>query len=111
MTLDRGPAVAYPSSMCNVSNSNCWASGNAGEMDFLENAWIGSNNNNGAADDYRRMFSTQFNQVGRCFPGEKGQLGASGMEICICFTAQNHLTQLHDRRWIWINQLFLRITT
>ncbi len=49
------------------------------KMDFLENAWIGNDNNGGAADDYRRMFSTQFNQVGRCFPGEKGQLGASGM--------------------------------
>ena len=78
LTLDRGPAIEYPSSMCSVSNSNCWASGNAGEMDFLENPWAGNDNEGGAADEYRRMFSTQFNQVGRCFPGQKGQLGASG---------------------------------
>jgi hypothetical protein len=39
LTLDRGPAVSLPQEECAVSNSNCWASGNAGEMDFLETPW------------------------------------------------------------------------
>jgi len=66
LTLDRGPGVGYPSSGCSVTNDNCWASGNAGEMDFLEPAW---NNPAAANDDYRQAFATQNNQVGRCFNG------------------------------------------
>ena len=56
-----------------------WASGNAGEMDFLEPGW---NNPAMAASDYRRSFSTQNNQVGRCFQG-----GVNGGG----FASQNYL--------------------
>ena len=65
--LDRGPANSYPDDQCEVSNSNCWAAGNAGEMDFLETPW----NNPAAAlnDTFRRSFSTQWNQIGRKFNG------------------------------------------
>lgn len=65
--LDRGPASSYPQDQCEVSNSNCWAAGNAGEMDFLETPW----NNPAAAlnDTFRRSFSTQWNQIGRKFNG------------------------------------------
>jgi hypothetical protein len=65
--LDRGPAISIPTDKCEISNSNCWAAGNAGEMDFLETPW----NNPSAAvpDNFRRSFSTQWNQVGRKFNG------------------------------------------
>ncbi|KAJ3433809.1 hypothetical protein M0812_22778 [Anaeramoeba flamelloides] len=69
VTLDRGPLVPYPSDQCSQTNDNCWASGNAGEIDFLETPWTV---NAGAADGYRRLFSTQWNQIGRCFPGTMG---------------------------------------
>ena len=37
LALDRGPGAAYPAAGCPGGiNSNCWASGNSGEMDFLE---------------------------------------------------------------------------
>ena len=67
LTLDRGPASAIPAEDCEVTNDNCWSSGNAGEMDFLETGW----NLASISDDphYQRSFSTQFNQVGRCFNG------------------------------------------
>lgn len=35
LTLDRGPAILYPSDECKVTNNNCWSAGNAGEIDFL----------------------------------------------------------------------------
>ena len=68
LTLDRGPANAYPKDLgCAVSNDNCWAAGNAGEMDFLETGW---NLGNISGDPlFQRSFSTQFNQIGRCFNG------------------------------------------
>ena len=67
LTLDRGPATGIPQEECAITNDNCWASGNAGEMDFLETGW---NLRNISEDpDYRRSFSTQFNQIGRCFNG------------------------------------------
>ena len=68
LTLDRGPASAIPAEQCaGGNNDNCWASGNAGEMDFLETGW----NLRNISDDplFRRSFSTQFNQIGRCFNG------------------------------------------
>jgi hypothetical protein len=67
LTIDRGPASGIPASECALTNDNCWASGNAGEMDFLETGW----NLRNISDDpeYRRSFSTQFNQIGRCFVG------------------------------------------
>eukprot|EP00727_Mastigamoeba_balamuthi_P011643 m51a1_g7100 hypothetical protein (522) ;mRNA; r:49131-51303 len=69
-TLDRGPAVAYPAERCpGGRNSNCWAAGNAGEIDFLESPWTVAA---GAADGYRRLFATQWNQIGRSFPGQMG---------------------------------------
>eukprot|EP01084_Bolivina_argentea_P276042 470897_1 len=101
LTLDRGPAVPYPSEMCDITNNNCWAAGNAGEFDFLENPWAGNENNGGAADDYRRMFSTQSNQVGRCFPGEKGQTGTSFGS----FASNNYFLGSPPNTvqpWIWV---------
>ncbi|EDQ84572.1 uncharacterized protein MONBRDRAFT_12712 [Monosiga brevicollis MX1] len=73
VTLDRGPAVGYPADQCPVTNNNCWAGGNAGEMDFLEPAWQEPNNTR--TQGYRRSFDTQFNQVGRCFNGGVNQGG------------------------------------
>ena len=66
LTLDRGPGAGYPRTGCRVTSDNCWAAGNAGEMDFLEPGW---NNAKMAAQDFRPSFSTQDNQVGRCFQG------------------------------------------
>lgn len=69
-TLDRGPG----SPNCYFNNryySNCWASGNAGEIDFLESAFAAEN---GDIDNYRRLYLNNFNQFGRCFPGMLGQL-------------------------------------
>ena len=48
-TLDRGPTITYPASGCCHGNNNCWAAGNAGEIDFLEAAWTV---NAGATDNY-----------------------------------------------------------
>ena len=70
VTLDKGPVIGYqPNSECKYGNSNCWASGNSGEIDFLEAPWTV---NEGAADGYRRLYATQFNQVGRSFIGDGG---------------------------------------
>jgi hypothetical protein len=67
VTLDRGPAFGYPASACDGGiNDNCWASGNAGEMDFLEPAW---NQPGAAGANYTQAFATSANQVGRCFTG------------------------------------------
>ena len=69
-TLDKGPTVAYPRDKCrNGGGDNCWASGNAGEIDFLESP---QTVNAGAKDGYRRLYATQFNQVGRSFVGNSG---------------------------------------
>ena len=67
LTLDRGPASSIPAELCRYTNDNCWASGNAGEMDFLEPAWNAANASQ--TQGYRTSYSTQVNQVGRCFPG------------------------------------------
>lgn len=73
VTLDRGPAVGYPSSRCaNNNNNNCWAAGNSGEIDFLESVWTV---NAGTNDDYRRLYATQWNQIGRSFIGDMGSTG------------------------------------
>lgn len=69
VTLDKGPAISYPSAQCMYGSDNCWASGNAGEIDFLESPWTV---NAGAIDSYRRLYAVQWNQVGRSFIGEKG---------------------------------------
>lgn len=67
LTLDRGPGVPYePAAACGVTTDNCWAAGNAGEMDFLEPGW---NNPASASLNYTQAFATQNNQVGRCFNG------------------------------------------
>ena len=71
-TLDKGPAIAYPSSGCSHGNNNCWAAGNSGEIDFLESVWTV---NAGATDGYRRLYATQWNQVGRSFVGDSGSTG------------------------------------
>lgn len=70
LALDRGPGTSMPKERCAVTNSNCWASGNSGEMDFLEPGW---NNPSTAQLQYTQSFSTQNNQIGRCFVG-----GANG---------------------------------
>ena len=72
VTLDKGPAIEYPRDGCLLGNNNCWAAGNAGEIDFLESPWTVDA---GAADNYGRLFSTQWNQVGRSFIGNKGSTG------------------------------------
>ena len=69
VTLDRGPSIGYPNNECPYGNSNCWSSGNSGEIDFLESVWTV---NAGATDDYRRLYATQWNQVGRSFVGDQG---------------------------------------
>ena len=66
LTLGRGPAFNYPAESCPSGISdNCWASGNAGEIDFLEPSW----NNAALAVNYTAAFATTSNQVGRCFTG------------------------------------------
>lgn len=69
VTLDKGPDKGYPSERCKYGNDNCWSSGNAGEIDFLESMWTV---NAGVVDDYRRLYATQWNQVGRSFVGDMG---------------------------------------
>ena len=69
LSIDRGPASQIPVDTCPGGvNDNCWAAGNAGEMDFLETGW---NLRDVQKSDpgYRRSFSTQYNQIGRCFNG------------------------------------------
>ena len=68
LAMDRGPGASIPKAKCAITNSNCWAAGNSGEMDFLEPGW---NNPKTAQNgrDYRQSFSTQNNQIGRCFNG------------------------------------------
>ena len=69
LALDRGPDAGFPRSRCPGGvNDNCWASGNSGEMDFLEAPW-----NKPSAGlpplNYTQTYSTQNNQIGRCFNG------------------------------------------
>lgn len=71
-TLDKGPAITYPSHGCRHGNNNCWAAGNSGEIDFLEAVWTV---NAGNTDGYRRLYATQWNQVGRSFIGDMGSTG------------------------------------
>ena len=91
LTIDRGPASAYPEERCAVTNDNCWASGNAGEMDFLETGW----NLRDISDDpaFRRSFSTQFNQIGRCFNGGINGGGFTSnnyVRLCPCVAHARH---------------------
>ena len=68
--LDRGPAAGYPAGGCATTNNNCWAAGNAGEMDFLEPAWqSGKASDVAVTSNYSASYSTQNNQVGRQFVG------------------------------------------
>ena len=68
--LDRGPAAGYPADGCATTNNNCWAAGNAGEMDFLEPAWqSGKASDVAVTSNYTASYSTQNNQVGRQFVG------------------------------------------
>ena len=69
VTLDKGPVNGYPNDRCAHGNNNCWATGNSGEIDFLESAWTVDA---GATDNYRRLYATQWNQVGRSFIGDQG---------------------------------------
>jgi len=70
LALERGPGSGYPnidsSHTCKNGNDNCWAAGNSGEMDFLEPAW---NDPGQASTNYTHSYSTQCNQMGRCFVG------------------------------------------
>ena len=78
LSLDRGPAAPIGGDICSGGtfvSDNCWASGNAGEMDFLEAMWTTSGGN---VDGYRRLYSTSWNQVGRGFIGSNGQSGLAG---------------------------------
>lgn len=70
LTLDRGPDVKMPVTDCSVTNNNCWAAGNAGEMDFLEPGFGGGRGSTISLEtDYRASFATQNNQMGRLWPG------------------------------------------
>ena len=71
LELERGPARPYdPQSACPTTANNCWAAGNAGEMDFLEPAWdAGRATDASVRSAYRASYSTQSNQVGRQFVG------------------------------------------
>jgi hypothetical protein len=86
LTLDRGPQVGYPEQSCKVTNDNCWAAGNAGEMDFLEPPW--NSNNASATQGYRTSYSTQFNQVGRCFNGGVNGGGFSSRNYLLTASAE-----------------------
>ena len=69
-TLDRGPgspACQYQGKIYN----NCWSSGNAGEIDFLESPFSAPN---GTIDNYSRMYLNNINQFGRSFPSIKGHM-------------------------------------
>ena len=48
VTLDKGPNILYPNDECAYGN-NCWAAGNAGEIDILESVWTV---NAGTTDSY-----------------------------------------------------------
>ena len=71
-TLDKGPTISYPMSGCRHGNNNCWAVGNAGEIDFLKAPWT---MNAGATDNYQELYATQWNQVDRSFVGNMGATG------------------------------------
>lgn len=64
MSMDRGPGYPRPAKGCPITNDNCWAAGNSGEMDFLEPAW---NRADAGDDGYLKSFSSSNNQAGRCF--------------------------------------------
>ena len=92
LELDRGPASPYaPASSCSTTANNCWAAGNAGEMDFLEPAWsLGKAGDESVTSAYRASYSTQSNQVGRQFVGGVNTGG---------FASQNYLhTAARDAR-------------
>ena len=74
-TLDRGPDIPTCSTV-----DNCWASGSAGELDFLETGfWEPAFYNNTTPDggpnpnrNNSRLYATSYNGAGRCFPVNKG---------------------------------------
>ena len=95
-TLDRGPNIAYPQGGCRHGSNNCWAAGNAGEIDFLEAAWTV---NAGATDNYRRLYATQWNQVGRSFIGDMGATGhADGGWFNNQVTSNNYFLGTHPNQ-------------
>eukprot|EP00760_Papus_ankaliazontas_P027742 PhM_4_TR342/c0_g1_i1/m.20109 len=63
-TLNRGPNTPT----CRTSH-NCWSTGSAGEVDFLEfpNLFGPYNNEGWDPDARRKMWFTSFNSAGRCF--------------------------------------------
>ena len=56
--LDRGPQHQDNTHQkCPVTANNCWAGGNAGEMDFLEPAFIkGKANDTAVRSQYQRCY-------------------------------------------------------
>ena len=90
-TLDKGPTISYPASGCCHGNNNCWAVGNAGEIDFLEIPWT---MNAGATDNYQGLYTTQWNQVDRSFVGDMGATGhADGGWFNNQVTSNNYFLQ------------------
>jgi hypothetical protein len=91
-TINRGPMGAPADANMKENGydckqaDNCWGSGNAGEIDFLESAFAsgeaigenvkkarGSDGESGAkVDNYRRLYLNNLNQFGRSFPSTVG---------------------------------------
>ena len=79
-TLDRGPSAATCQQDLSKQEDNCWASGSAGEIDFLETAfWDPALYNTSQPDgtpnpnrNNSRLVVTSYNGAGRCFPSFSG---------------------------------------
>jgi hypothetical protein len=111
-TLDRGPG----SPACDYNNNlynNCWASGNAGEIDFLEPAFAAEN---ATIDDYSRFYLNNINQYGRSFPSTKGSLNGgwgSDWETSAMMTGTNPFTRpkpliyvaIVDKIGVWVYRI------
>lgn len=84
-TLDRGPG----NPTCAPTYDNCWGSGSAGELDFLETGfWEPAFYNNTQPDgspntnrNNSRLYVTSYNGAGRCFPVNKGNANTNDMFI------------------------------
>ena len=63
LTLDRGPKTRIPDG-CTYTDDNCWAAGNAGEMDFLEPGMSkGQATDEAVTSGYRASWSTLNNRM------------------------------------------------
>ena len=63
LTLDRGPKTRIPDG-CTYTDDNCWAAGNAGEMDFLEPGMSkGQATDEAVTSEYRASWSTLNNRM------------------------------------------------